>query len=233
MSFLEGEKGAIISREEKNRQADHAFLTWAIDTRGSSLAPEVRALLTKEAREFIIQEAQQTCAESLGKEELKERVRDLRHEFERRYMKAKMQWPLRRQLQKLITDVVVPEYVFQKRESFDPLDERYNDLLNELSRYASPEKTSLRDWALGFLMSESQFIALSVLKRETVGGKLYNDLSDLEQKHLLALAGEVITRRFMSNLQAIQRKYLFGIPPLTEMAVKKRVNQFLFEKFSP
>ena len=100
-----------------------------------------------------------------------------------------------------------------------------------MSLYKTPAGTYLNEWALRFLISESQLIALSILRRETVGGKLFNELSDSEQVHLLTLAAEVVTRRFMNNLQAVQKKFGFKEPSNTEMAVKKRVNQFLLEKF--
>lgn len=234
--FIQGfKKAPYISLAEKNKQADRAFLDWLIDTPGSHVSPELQAFLNHDRREFIINETQLPFTEYLSKEQLKEKVKEIRKTLEEGYAAKPMPWPIKRALQKHIMEVLAPEYVFQKdsQQSFDLLDKNYNELLETLSQYATPEKTSLYEWALSFLTSESQYIALAVLRRETIRGKSYNELSDVEQMHLLALAAEIITRRFMNRLQAAQQKYHFKEPPFVEMAVKKRINQFLFEKFSP
>lgn len=230
---LQGAKKVILmSLEDQNKEADRAFIAWKLDTPHSAVSPELRKVLTPEAREFLVNESQLTFAEYLNKEQLKQKVRQLSKDFTEKFKIAQYPWADKRELQKLIEAIVSPEYEFQiDPTALDPLDKTYNELFQTLSLYKTPSGTFLNEWALRFLTSESVFIALSILRRETIGGKLFNDLSDAEQVHLLSFLGEVITRRFMNNLQAVQKAYGFTEPSNAEMAVKKRVSQFLLEKF--
>ncbi len=232
---LEGAKKApYISLEDKNKQADKAFIDWVVDTPGSYLSEDLGKILTPIARDFLVNESQLPFTEYLNKEQLEQKVKQVRKEFEKRYLPSTAPKMHKSELQKLIKEIIIPRYEFQinPEETFDPLDKYYNELLQTLSLYSTGVGTTLKDWALSFLTSESQFVALSILRRETVGGKFYNNLNDIEQLHLLTLAGEVITRRFIQNLQAVKTKYHFEEPPFLEVALKKRINQFLFEKFS-
>jgi hypothetical protein len=235
---LEGkEDGAIKARyvplEIKNKQADRAFIDWLIDSQSYSISDELRKILTPEAREFIVNESQLPLKEYLTKEQFKQKVDQVRNDFEKRFPELSTK-SYKRQLDKLIEDVITPEYVFQidMKESLDPGDVHYNELMKSLSRFSTAEGTSLKDWAFSFLTSESQLIALSILRKETVGGLFFHDLLDYEQMYLLTIAAELITRRFMDNLRAVCQKYHFQEPPQIKVALKKRVNQFLFEKFS-
>jgi hypothetical protein len=228
------EKGSFVSLADKNRQADRAFLDWTLDSVGSSLPEELKTVFTSEARSFMVQEAQFPFKGYLTREQRKEKVKQARKEFEKRYGLEGKPWRLKRILTKLIEELIAPEYVFQATpDDFDPLDKPYNELIETLSHYGTTQGTTLKEWALSFLTSESQFVALSILKRETVRGNYFKLLADSEQVRLLAMAGEVLTRRFMHNLQVAREKYHFKIPPHFEMSLKKRINQFLFEKFSP
>ena len=135
-------------------------------------------------------------------------------------------------LETILKQVIMPEYAFQQNpQAQDAIDKSYNQLLKTLSGYRTKPGTWLDIWALRYLTSESQFVALSIIERESHNGRFFNQLQAPEQLKILESAAEVVTRQFMSNLGPTRKRYGFTVPPFANMAVKKRVSLFLREKF--
>ncbi len=228
----EPKKAPLRTLQEKNKAADKAFITWRLNARGSTVSTDLRTLLTEEPINYLVEESQLPFTKYMSNKELKTKVRAVMGEFRKKYnhkdvMKTK-QW----ELEELITEIIMPEYQFQVNpNTFDSVDKTYNELLEGLSHYRTKAGTFLHMWALRFLTSESQLVALSVIERETKDGKPYNELSDSEKGRILTSAGDLITQRFMNNLEPDRSKFGFRVPPHATMAVKKRVDLFLREKF--
>ena len=83
---LEGVKQVIlVSLEDKNKQADRAFITWKLDTFHSPISPELRKILIPEAREFLVNQSQLPFTEYLGKDQLKQKVRQVSKDFAEKF----------------------------------------------------------------------------------------------------------------------------------------------------
>ncbi len=229
MSLIGAKKAPLLSLQEKNKRADTAFLKWRLEAPGSELL-ECKKILTPEAQAFLVEESQLPLTRYLSKKALKAKVHAVMADFLTRFG---AETPIqKRQLEELVTEIIMPEYEFQIDTSLlEEPDKAYNELLDGLSRYKTVAGTFLNEWALRYLTSESQFVALSIIERETLNGKHFNELSDAQKGEILTLAGEVVTRRFINNLGPVRRKFGFRVPPHADMAVKKRVDLFLRAKF--
>ncbi len=221
-------KAPLVSLAELNRQADMAFITWRVTAPNAEITPELKAVLTPEARAFLVEQAKLPLDRALTKKELQKKVKEVSQSFIKKYpAKIKIHG-----LETIIKQVIVPEYVFQSDpQARNKADKAYNQLFKTLSGYRTKPGTWLDIWALRYLTSEAQFVALSVIERETRNGKSFNQLEAPEQLKIIESAAEIVTRQFMNNLEPTREKYRFTVPPFANMAVKKRVTSFLREKF--
>ncbi len=221
-------KAPLISLAERNKQADMAFIAWRVTAPYAEITPELKTLLTPEARTYLVEQAQLPLDRILPKSELQAKVQEVSTNVMTKYP-TKI---ARHDLDKIIKEVIVPEYVFHRDpRARDKADKAYNELIKTLSGYRTKPGTWLDIWALRYLTSEAQFVALSVIEKETFNGKSYNQLAAPEQLKIIESAAELVTRQFMSNLEVTRKKYGFTLPPHTNVAVKKRVISFLREKF--
>lgn len=223
---LGAQKAPLVSLVERNKQADTAFINWRVTQ--AKISPELKAILTPEARVYLVEQAQLPLDRVLPKNELQKKVKEVSQRFIKKYPSNIRIY----ELDRIIREVIVPEYVFHRDpQARDKADKAYNELITTLSGYRTKPRTWLDIWALRYLTSEAQFVALSILEKETRNGKSFTQLETPEKLKLIKAAAEVVTRQFMSNLELTRKRYGFTVPPYTNMAVKKRVTLFLREKF--
>lgn len=223
-----GLQAPLVSLAEKNRQADTAFLAWRVTAPHAELSARLTTILTPEARAFIVEHAQLPLDRVVPKKELLEKVQEVSVAFRQKYPVTDGVYDLER----IIREVIVPEYVLQRDLTPTSDEDRtYNQFLETLSAYRTKPGTWLDIWALRYLTSEAQLVALSVIERATYGGKSFNQLTPPEQIRLLESAAEIVVRQFMQNLEAARSQFKFTIPPYANVAIKHRVLAFLREKF--
>ncbi len=219
-------KAPLVSLAVRNKEADTAFINWRVAH--TKLSPELKALFTQDARAYLVEQAQLPLDKVLPKKDLQKKVREVSQAFIKKFpRKVNIH-----DLDRVIKEVIVPEYVFHRDpQARDKADKTYNELLKTLSGYRTKPGTWLDIWALRYLTSEAQFVALSIIERETRNGKVFSELETPQKLKIIASAAEIVTRQFMNNLALVRKQFGFTVPPFADMAVKKRVKSFLREKF--
>jgi len=222
----------LVSLREKNIQADTAFLTWRINAPESTISSELKNALTNEGRAFLVEQSQLPFSLYKDQKKLKAHVTQVVDAFLTRCKEENKALPNRRELEELVRELIIPEYdLYYDPGASEQVDKTYNALLETLALYKTPAGTYLDEWALRYLTSESQLVALELLEKETKKGSRFNLLSDHNKVKLLDKVSQVVVRQFMQNLQPVHRKFHFTLPPYSEVAVKNRVDIFLQEKF--
>ncbi len=217
--------------EEKNKEADRAFIRWKLDAPRSTLTPALRGLLTPQAIAYLVEESQIHFHAVLSKKRLKSKVDSLTEQFIKNFNPTNKKVDLR-ELRTLVRKLIAPEYLFIADEKVtNKLDRTYNDLLRILKEQKTLVKTTLREWALRFLTSESITVALPIIERLERGGKVFNKMTPNEKRRALRPVVDVVVRRFMHNLRPVQEKFRFDLPLGTDAAVRHKVRKFLDEKF--
>ena len=228
-SLVSRQIAPLVSLEKKNKEADSAYLNWRLHASYSTILAPLIAILDDKARAFIIEESQLPLDRLLSRSELQDKVSKVIEEFTKRY---KVEDTYKQTLEELVTDIIIPEYLLQEDPSLtEESDQAYNKLLRNLARYKMYSGKTLHIWALRFLTSESQFVALNVIEKYTRQGKKFNALDSKERQDILDTVSDVVTRRFMTNLDVVRQEYGFSVPPHLNMAVKERLNLFLSKKF--
>ncbi len=228
-SHLMATMAPLISLGTLNKEADAVFLAWRVSAPYADISPELKAVLTPEAQRFLVEQAQLPLDRVLTKEELQQKVQNVSHAFRKKYPGSFNV----NELDELLKEIIVPEYVFQRDPTAqNQAGKAYNTFYTILSGYRTKPGTWLNIWALRYLTSEAQFVALPIIERETRKGISFNQLETRQRLAILESAAEVVTRQFMSNVEHARKIYGFGLPPFTEEAIKQRVESFLREKFS-
>ena len=138
----------------------------------------------------------------------------------------------RQELQALVKEVIAPEYVFlDNKVTTNELDRSYNELLGILRVHKTRVGTTLEEWALRFLTSESIMVALPIIERLEMGGKVFNEMTPNEKKQALQPVVDVVALRFINNLRPVRDKFRFILPLHSDAAIKHKVSKFLNEKF--
>nr|MBA2306693.1 hypothetical protein [Candidatus Dependentiae bacterium] len=138
----------------------------------------------------------------------------------------------KRELKNLITELIKPEYVFESNtRSPYRLDKLYNEMMDTLAERPTPAGTTLKEWALRFLIAESVIIALGALERVTLNNKTFTQLTPRDKEKILEPVVDIVANRFISNLETVKYQYKLMLPDRIDDAIKYKVRLFLGEKF--
>lgn len=220
--------------EEKNKEADTAFLRWKKRTPHPKFSKHLRDLLTEDGIKYIVDVSQIPFSKVLTEQELKNKVTEVTQGFIKKFEKQGAQQSDIAELSLLVTEVIQPESVFQiPIDTLDPvLESAYDTLITHLKTHKTPIGTTLQEWSLKFLTSESMIVALPFIDKAEIEGKSFNDLSTEQQEGILQQTARIVAQRFMNNLRPVQQKFKFTIPARTEEAIEGKTLQFLRQKFS-
>jgi hypothetical protein len=220
--------------EEKNKEADTAFLQWKKRTPHPEFSKHLRDLLTEEGIKYIVDASQMPFSKVLTDGELKKKVTEVAQEFIKKFEKQGAQKSDLGELSVLVTEVIQPESVFQVPiDTLDAiLESAYDTLITHLKSHKTPVGTTLQEWALKFLTSESMIVALPFIDKAEIEGKSFNDLSSDQKEGILRQTAHIVAQRFMNNLRPVQQKFKFTVPARTEEAIEAKTLQFLRHKFS-
>ena len=218
-----------MSLDDRNKQADTAFLYWQIYSPQSPIEPSLRKNVTPELITFIVNESKLPLDRYIPKSLLQKKAQGVAGKTLSVFFPDNPPFK-KRDLEQLVSLVILPEYELQIDGSSEA-DESYNRLLRLLGQYKTPAGTRLSVWALKFLTSEAQFVALEIIQGDSYKGVYFNDLSIRDKQLLLETVAEVVTRRFMENLLPVQKKLTFEMPLHLRNAIKRRLITFLHEKF--
>ena len=219
--------------EEKNKEADTAFIEWKLKDPYSGLSPALREVLTPDAIRYIVDESQMPFNQVLDEDELHQKIVTVTGDFTKTFDPEGTLKLNKRELYSLVREIIKPEHVFQMRKRTTYLPDRvYNSFLKVLKEYITPLDTTLEEWALRFLTSESIFVALPVIQAVDVNGKSFNQLTANEKSRELQPAIEVVAQRFLTNLRPVQEKFGIVLPGgRFDEAIKAKIGTFLQEKF--
>ncbi len=225
------QKIPVPTLEEKNKEADRAFIRWKLDAPGSTVSPVLHSLLTPQAIAYLVYESQICFHAVLSKKRLKGKVDSISKQFIKKFNPTNKKVNLR-ELRTLVRKLIAPEFLFLAGKSVtNKLDRTYNDLLRTLEEQKTLVGTTLREWALRFLTSESILVALPIIERLERAGKVFNKMTPNEKRRALRPVVDVVVRRFMHNLRPVREKFRFDLPLGTDAAVRHKVRQFLDKKF--
>ncbi len=218
--------------EEKNKEAEKAFIEWKVSDSYSGLSSQLREALTPDAIAYIVEEAEVPFTGVLNEDELEQHVAKVTDNFIKTFDpegKGKLN---RRELFALLKEVVEPQHVFQmKLKPTYFLDKLYNSFLKVLQKHITPINTTLQEWALRFLTADSILVALPIIEAVDVDGKSFSQLTPQEKKRELQRAVNLVAQRFLTNLAAVQEKSGIAMPGRMDEALKYKIAKFLHEKF--
>ncbi len=222
----------VPTLEEKNKEADRAFIEWKISDPYSGLSLKLRQALTPDAIGYIVEEAEVPFTGVLNEDELEQHVATVTDNFIKTFDPEGRRELNRRELFALLKEVVEPQHVFQmKRKPTYFLDKLYNSFLKVLQEHITPINTTLQEWALRFLTADSILVALPIIEAVDVDGKSFSQLTPQEKKLELQRAVDLITQRFLTNLAPVQEKFSIQVPGRMDEAIKYKITKFLQEKF--
>ncbi len=225
--LIAAEKAPLVSITQKNKEADRAYLTWRKES-----DPALNSILTSDAIIYLANESQLPFDRLVTKKELQNKVRSVTDAFITKFNPTKDPSFKRRTVERLVAKIIMPEYLLQVDPNVrDKTDKVYNDFVSTLGLYKTTAGPFLNVWALRFLTSESQIVALGIIKKMARGNKHFHKLPLQERQRILRSVSDVVVRRFMTNLIPVRKKFGFGVPPHLSMAIKGRINLFLHEKF--
>ena len=222
----------IPTIEEKNIEADRAFIQWKVKDPFSGLSYELRqALLNPDAITFLVDKAQMPFDRVLAEAELTHIIDSITNNFI--IVFGKNRNIDKKELHVLLREVIRPEHVFQvtKEKPTFLLDKLYNKFMRRLKEYITPVGTTLQEWALRFLTSESIFVALPIIEAVDVNGKSFNQLTPNEKTNELQPAINIVAQRFLSNFWPVREKFNVVVPDRIDEAIKYKIEKFLREKF--
>ena len=218
--------------EEKNIQADRAYVRSIVSDRYSKVSPNLKTVLTPAAINFIVKEAQMPFKKVLDARELDKKIHQVTVKFLKKFDPENKKNINKRELYVVLRNIIKPEHVFQIAPQSQYLpDKIYNQFLETLDEYITPVNTTLQEWALRFLTSESILVALPVIKALEVDGKSFNQLTPIEKKRALQPVIAIVTERFLRNFSPVQKKFQIQVPGRIDEAIKYKVSKFLSEKF--
>lgn len=221
----------IETLEEENKQADKAFLEWKLED-PQALDPAIKKVLTPSYSDFLVNQASLPFGVHPGQKKIDARVASVVEDFVQKIgPDAAKKIPLW-ELKTLVTELIKPEYIFeQDRNTRYRLDKLYNEMMETLAQRRTPAGTTLKEWALRFLIAESVIIALSALKRVTLNHKKFTQLTPRDQETLLEPVVNLVANRFIRNLEAVKDQYKLLLPDRIDDAIKYKIRLFLQAKF--
>ncbi|MBA2306625.1 hypothetical protein H0W26_00615, partial [Candidatus Dependentiae bacterium] len=175
----------IETLEEENKGADKAFLVWKLtDTQVVSSA--LKKVLTPSYRDFLVNEASMPFGVHPSQKRIDERVASVMNDFLKKIGSEASKKVSKRELKNLITELIKPEYVFESNtRSPYRLDKIYNEMMDTLAERRTPAGTTLKEWALRFLIAESVIIALAALERVSLNNKTFTQLTPRNKEKVL------------------------------------------------
>lgn len=224
----------VLTIEEKNKEADTAFLQWKKRTPHPEFSAHLRNLLTSEGIKYIVDESQMPFSKVLSDAELKSKVDEVATGFVKKFAKQGTQDKDLPELRKLIVEVIQPESVFQVPvDTLAPeLESAYDTLITHLKMHKTPVNTTLQEWALRFLTSEAMLVALPFIDKAEFEGKSFNELSSEIKEGILRQTTTIVSQRFLNNLKPVQQKFKFILPRRIDEAIEGKILQFLRHKFA-
>ncbi|MBA3752433.1 hypothetical protein H0X06_06650 [Candidatus Dependentiae bacterium] len=232
--FLNGQQPqvAVETIEARNKVADRAFLEWRVRSPHSSISAALRELLTPDLSSYLIQESALSFGTYISPKQLNEKAVSVMNNFLKKIGPDAAKKVKKGELRKLINELIKPEYVFELDEqSTYRLDRIYNEMLERLAERRTPVGTTLKEWALRFLVAESVIIALSVVERIEIGNKQFNLLTPRDQEKALEAAVGLVANRFITNLETVRKTYQVVLPDRIDDAIRYKIRLFLSEKF--
>ena len=220
----------VISVEDKNKEADTAYLEWLVKDQYSFLSPSLRKILNDKAIAYLINESSLSFNKYWDAKTLNEKIRTVAARFIKKFgLQGKITLS---ELQVLIRKLMAPERVFQADgPPLGGLNRMYNSFMHVLSDHITPVNTTLEEWALRFLTSESMLIALPFIAAIDKNGRSFNEIDPHEKEKALEPVVEILTQRFLNNLQPVQQKYAIAMPGRMDEVIKNKLRRFLYEKF--
>ncbi len=216
--------------EEENKRADRAFLEWKLTD--TNVLPALKKTLTPSYMSFLIDESSLPFGVHPSQKLINERVAAVTESFLKKIGPEAAKKIPKWQLKNLVTEIIRPEYVFENDiSSRYRLDALYNDMMDTLAERPTPAGTTLKQWALRFLIAESVIIALSALERLTLNNKKFVELTPRNQEKVLEPVVDLVANRFISNLDTVRHQYQLVLPERIDDAIKYKVRLFLREKF--
>lgn len=227
------EKKTYVSLlENSNKEAHKRFLQWKVRDPHSSLSPNLRKSLTDKAIQYLVDNSYLSLQNPLSEEAIEDKVQRVAAAFIKKYDPQGKKKIQKRELAELIREVIQPEWTFWVSEySPYPMDRTYLTFMTMLEEQLTPVDTTLKDWALRFLTSESIIMALPIIQAVDIQGKSFDQLTPDGKKHALQPAIDIITSRFLSNLRAIREKYNLPVSGLLDEAIKHKITHFLYDTF--
>ncbi len=224
----------VLTIEEKNKEADTAFLEWKKRTPHPEFSEHLRNLLTPASIKYIVDESQMPFSRVLSDSELKTKADEVANGFIKKFAKAGAQDKDLIELRNLIVEVINPESVFQVPvDTLTPeLETAYDTLITHLKEHKTPVGTTLQDWALRFLTSEAMLVALPFIEKAEYDKKSFNELPTDIKEGILRQTATIVSQRFMNNLKPVQQKFKFSLPSRTDEAIEGKILQFLRHKFA-
>lgn len=225
------ESVSMSTLEEENKKADKAFLEWKLSS-FKTLSPTIRNSLNSSNQNFLINQSSMPFGKHPSQKQLDAKVSAVLQDFLKQIGPEAAQKIDKRQLKAIIAELIKPEFVFESTtQSSSRLDKIYNALMQTLSQRLTPVGTTLKQWALRFLVAQSVFIALEAIERISFQGKSFAQLTPKGQEQLLEPVVTLITDRFMKNLETVKHQYQLVLPDRIDDAIEYKVRLFLSEKF--
>ncbi len=216
----------FIPTLDEKKESDKAFLEWKIRDPYSSLSKALKKALTSDAIGSIVDQAQ--IDGDLNEQEVQEKILSLADSFSEEFGEH-----IRKQeVYTLLKQIILPPRIFERMKDPElPQDVLYADFLKVLRGQITPIDTTLEEWALRFLTSESILIALPIIEAIDVGGRSFSTLTPNEQKRELESVIDVVTQRFLTNLEAVQQKFTIPFPGRMDEVLRNKISHFFYEKF--
>lgn len=226
----EGPQAAVVSIEEKNKQADKAYLKWLVRDNSSFLSPSLRIVLNEKAITYLVNESVLPFGVYWDPLAINEKIQRAAFGFKRKF-DPRGKIPLD-ELDLLIRKLITPERVFQARaHAKSRLEGLYSHFMSSLAEHVTPVNTTLEEWALRFLTSESMLIALPLVEAVDKKGLSFNQLTPQEKQQQLEPVVDILAQRFLNNLEPVQEKFSILMPGRIDEVIKNKLRSFLYKKF--
>lgn len=206
-----------FSLEHKNIEADKALLNWKLNSEGSNIPDFIKNILrSPEKVEYLLKESHKSFDQKMSPEERKRNIGNVVNNFGANFKLGEISGQNKEELTKLIEKLIMPELNIFLFPDSDKDQEAYDKFLNLLAKYKTPVGTTLRQWGLRFLTSESIIIAVPLIQKGL----------DIDQ------ISSLVIEQFINNLSALENKYSFKAPENVSRVLQNKITKFLTEKFA-
>lgn len=212
--------------KQRNIKADKEYLNWLLKSDDSNLAQNIKNILNSDEKIiYIANESQVPFSINIHQEDIDQQVNYLTKKFLKKYQINLGKEDLDK-FKEIIRKVIQPEFIFLLSSN-----EKLDKLLIDLSKILTPVGTTLQDWVIRFLTSDSLLIAIPMIEKIEINNKRFKDLDNIEKEKLLIKISELINKQFVDNLKAIQKKFDFDIDLKVFDVIESRMLKFLKSKF--